>query len=163
MFHLNPEIRKKGVKGILYDAISPQVYAASSIEDFLKNRDSIEPTSTFRALRHGFLGLNAGCLNLIDSALIAIVDQTYTGWPYHREKIEDETGYLHLRLHNSAEFYKDIRKQRINSGDRVEVAVLLYDKQHDYPELHCIIKSLEIASPQGSWLQNLAELNFSYQ
>ncbi len=163
MIHLNPEIRKKGVEGILRELIAPEAYAASSIDDFLKNRDSIVPTSTFRALRYGFLGLNGGCLNLIDSALIAIIDQTYKSRSHHHIKIEDETGSLDLRPHNYSDFYKNILEQHINNGDGVEAVVLLYDKKYDYPELLCVIKSFKIISPQGWWLPNLAELNFSPQ
>lgn len=100
---------------------------------------------------------------MIDSALIAIIDQTYEGWLNQSIRISDETGYLNLRPHNFIDFYKDIQKQKINCKDRVGAAVLLYDKQYDYPELLCVIKSLKTISPQGSWLPNLAELNFSYQ
>ena len=163
MIHLNPRIREQGFSGNLYDLISPQVYAAASIGDFLKDRHSIIPTSTFRALRYGFLGLNAGCLNLIDSALIAIVDQTYNGRLHQSIRISDETGSLDLRPHNFVDFYKDIQKQKINCKDRVEAAVLLYDKRHDYPELLCVVKSLKILSPEGSWLSSLTELSFSYR
>lgn len=158
MQHVNPEIRKAGISGFLLDMTLPEIYFATSIADFLDEKKNVKPTSYLRSF--GFtLPLRPGGNNLIGRAMINFFDVTYMTHDDNPAIIdlEDEINRMTVGLHAPNDHYKSAEEQGLRSGDRIQLASVLYDPRRDSVQLIAARKQLNIPTSDLS-RANIQEL-----
>ncbi len=166
MLHANPEVRKVGISGLLLDMILPEIYFATSINDFLDARRTIKPTSYLRSFGYT-LPLRPGGSNLVGKALIYFFNFRYHTNRYNPNiiNLEDHKCSLTVSLQTPQDHYKSAEEQGLISGDLVQMAAVLYSLRQDSVNLIGVRKILNIPNPDASRVdikELMPALGFSY-
>ncbi|MBI2125101.1 hypothetical protein HYU08_00945 [Candidatus Woesearchaeota archaeon] len=152
MLHLNEIKRRKGLESQLELFAHPQTYVARTIHDFLREKEEVQTTGFWSAC----LGGNPF---LYDSTLIQFQNVRYWRVSEDTVHLQDITETLPASIIFPLAWNMIIESQGIVDGDKVQEAIVLYQKSKDKSYLYKIRKSID--KPKPAFVPGLFQ-NFRY-
>lgn len=143
MFRYKEDMWKHGMWYALQTILLPEVYIAVSIQDFLREKKEVVPTSYIQYFAR--LYFLRDIINYYQKAVIGIPSVTY----YRKEgdrgleiTLEDSMSSLTMPAYNPTQHIKLTEKEGLSNGQKAEWALLLYQPKTDETWLFHIFKSL---------------------
>ena len=140
MIHLNEVWKQNGPLWQLGELFQPQVYLAASISNFLNERQNVHPTNFFRA---SFQETS----HLYGKSIIHLHDVKYWRLSSDRALLED-INELEMGIMSPPNLDRLVEHQRINDGDRVQRAIIIYQKDKDEGLLYSLEKYINKQKPE---------------
>ena len=134
MIHLNELWKQNGPLGKFGEFFQPQVYLAASISNFLNERQNVHPTNFFRA---SFQETS----HLYGKSIIHFHDVRYWRLAPDMALLKDIND-LEMGIMSPAFLDQVVEHQRINDGDRVQRAIVIYQKDKDEGLLYSLEKHI---------------------
>ena len=146
MLHLNEIKRRGGLESRVELYVHPQTYVAKTIHDFLREKDEVQTTGFWSAC----LGGNPF---LYDSTLIQFQNVRYWRISEDTVHLRDLTETLPVGVIFPPLWNLVIESRGISNGDKVQEAIVLYQKSKDKSYLYKMRKSID--KPKPAFAQGL--------
>ena len=114
MLHINAKIRKTPF--FLVDLFTPELYAATTIDDFLRCREDIKPTKKILPPAIEFYG----------QAIVGFDSFVYRRLSWDTVELSDLTAYLLVSLERFHKYYPE-RLSKLKDGMKLYEPYLVYD------------------------------------
>lgn len=157
MFHLNSLLKEqRKISTSLLELILPQTYLATSMNDFLREKETVIPTTRRKLIGYALTG-HPGTNHLVGKAMISVASVEYRQDDSLTALLQDKNGGfsslpIKMKIHNQTDRFKSDIEQGMDQFGRwyrVDLVSFIFDPTKSPEEAELVLVKRKFNFPEA--------------